>query len=85
MMEALRKAKEALGNSTSTDEGEDDDGPGSAPDTFTPPPSMDSGGGAAVLEPPSPSTPTELTEPAPGASDEDVERLKRMFGSPDEK
>jgi len=59
-------------------------GPPSADGGNDPP---DSGGGAAVLEPPPaggdvPSAPSAPSaEPSPGASEADIERLKRMFGS----
>ena len=43
-------------------------------------PPADSGGGSAVAEPPE----EPLAEPAPGASEDDIERLKRMFGGSDE-
>jgi len=66
-------------NSTETGGDGEGDGPtGSADDTPppTPPPAPAGGGGSALLE--KPDTPDE---PQPGASDADIERLKRMFGS----
>lgn len=77
-------------NSTETITGsEDDDTPlgdfntGPPPsDPLPPTASPSSGGGSAVLEPPSDPAPEPADEgPAPGATPEDIERLKRMFGS----
>jgi hypothetical protein len=89
LMASLRKRME---NSTSTDEeggagpdalggGGPDDSPPPIPDTFKPPDVMDTGGGAAVLEPPSEGPTSPADEPAPGATEDDIERLKRMFGN----
>ena len=60
---------------------DDEPGMGPPPDDPMPmPPTLDSGGGAAVLEPPSDDAPEEPKT----ASAEDIERLKRMFGSSDD-
>ncbi|KAL1508256.1 hypothetical protein AB1Y20_004373 [Prymnesium parvum] len=68
-------------NSTETIEGSGD-GPdgtdGSSPlPPASPPSPTPSGGGSAVLDAPKP----EDEPPSPGASAEDIERLKRMFGT----
>merc|ERR1719198_832153 len=76
MFASLRKRMQ-----NGTDDGEGgDEGPGMGPppdDPMPPPPTLDSGGGAAVLEPPTDDAPEEPKT----ASPEDIERLKRMFGS----
>mmetsp|Transcript_58358 Transcript_58358/g.153250 ORF Transcript_58358/g.153250 Transcript_58358/m.153250 type:complete len:246 (+) Transcript_58358:22-759(+) len=71
-------------NSTETITGsEADEGPagglGPLPPPPPPPPAPAGGAGSAVLEPPAPGPPAD--EPEPGASPEDIEQLKRMFGS----
>lgn len=66
---------------------EDGEGPGEGPGMGPPPdgpmpspPPSDSGGGAAVLEPPSDDAPEEPKT----ASPEEIARLKRMFGGADD-
>ena len=55
---------------------DDSNGGGGGSATLKRPPSEPSGG-TAVLEPPE----ERANEPTPGASKEDIDRLKRMFGS----
>lgn len=74
-------------NSTETITGsEADEGPDLGPlppPPPSPPPSDSSGGGSAVLERPAPAD-EPSAEPTTGASAEDIERLKRMFGTTDD-
>jgi hypothetical protein len=81
----LASLRKRMGNSTVVKGDNDPDGQGPADDsngggggsaTLKRPPSEPSGG-TAVLEPPEESA----NEPTPGASKEDIDRLKRMFGS----
>jgi len=84
----LSSLKARLGNATKTDGDKPDGEPPSAgppPGDKPPPPSPkgDAGGGAGLLERPSEGgdAPSEEADANPTlASDEDVERLKRMFG-----
>lgn len=76
IMASLRKKMQ-----NQTDDGEgggDEPGMGPPPDApMPPPPTLDSGGGAAVLEPPTDDAPEQPKTATP----EEIERLKRMFGS----
>lgn len=87
LMAALKKR---IGNSTDASGGPDANGPsegssdgGGAATLDRPPSDPVGGGGAATLEPPESGSPSD-PEPTPGASPEDIERLKRMFGSSDD-
>jgi len=83
----LASLRKRMGNSTDTDgeggEGKDPEAPvggggGGAATRARPP--AGGGGGAATLAPPA----EPPAEPTPGGSEEDIERLKRMFGTSEE-
>ena len=61
--------------------GDDDRGGGGGGDRPAPPDDTGPGGGSAVLEEPKDAPASDAADTMPGASAEDIERLKRMFGS----
>merc|ERR1719223_627897 len=91
-MAALNKRKSELANSTATDsdgnplEGGEEGGSDAPPSTPPPPPTgAGDGGSSALLERPDPDAePPSADEPEPGASLEQQEMLKRMFGGGDD-
>jgi len=79
----LASLRKRMGNSTDADDDSDGSDPsaeggGGGAATLDRPPE-DSGGGAAVLEPPA-----EPPAEPPTASQDDIDKLKRMFGSSDD-
>ncbi|EOD20206.1 hypothetical protein EMIHUDRAFT_458609 [Emiliania huxleyi CCMP1516] len=81
LMASLKKRMGDGGGPDGSDGGGGGEGGGGPPPpeptSSPPPPTVGGGGGAAVLEPPAPSPAEE--EPPTMGSDEEVERLKRMF------